>query len=104
MIGNRPFPAMSPMRSPAGSVPFRYDPRASALFLALQVLPHGSAHAPSGAFQKGDHLQHVRAVPKLLSRSLHGLGHPVSRPEQHLIGLLEHPDTLAGESVTLEPN
>src|SRR5213594_4499149 len=101
MIGKRPLPAMSPIRSPVStSIPPRF-PRI-ALFLVLQLFSYRSANTTLGTIQKSDDLYHIRMITKLVPRLLDRFSHPMPRPKQHFIGPLEHRDALVGESLTFE--
>src|SRR5213594_239205 len=101
MIGKRPLPAMSPIRSPVStSIPPRF-PRI-ALFLVLLLFSYRSANTTLGAIQKGDDLHHIHMITKLVPRLLDRFSHPVPRPKQHFIGPLEHGDALVGETLTFE--
>src|SRR5436853_7251403 len=101
MIGKRPLPAMSPIRSPAStSMPPRF-PRIP-LFLGLQFFAHRTANATLGAIKKGDELHHIRMVAKLVPSPLDRFSHPMPRPKQHFIGPLKHRHPFVGESLTFE--
>src|SRR6185295_19809522 len=93
IIGNRPFPAISPILS-AGRDAILSEPvplirrstrEASSSVFHLHILCGRPADTALRPFDKGEDFQDIGVIRKTLPCQLDSVSHPIARPEQDLV-------------------
>src|SRR5574340_1770627 len=103
MIGNRPLPAMRPIRCPlADCTPSPTCFPTTLLLIAFLLLADRPADAPLGAFHEIGDLHDVLAFLERGARQLDGLPHPVSGAKEQFVRLFEGRNALGRKAVPAE--